>query len=276
MGNNNMVAKDILSCFRSDNVGEVEQYSIGYDNIFTYPRTICSIRKRYVDQVFTCRFTDTDMIDLSKLDIMRVQKVVRNNNAASSSFYGIKGEREFLQNINKIPILKKYYCHYLDKENFQKCLGNRNVKRARNECKMKQAESEYEIYYILQMGNLKTQYRDSEEMVHQQAKLLLCLEKEKKAVVFYTEESEKITGGIVAIILQNQLYMLVNNYIPQYLIHRPNDFLYDQLIHFAMKQDIDLINWGETEGTDEGLIRFKKKYSSIIEEKKSLHLLWQV
>ena len=76
--------------------------------------------------------------------------------------------------------------------------------------------------------------------------------------------------------MQNQLYMLVNNYLPQYLIHRPNDFLYDQLIHFAMERDIDLINWGETEGTDEGLMRFKKKYSSIIEEKKSLHLLWHV
>lgn len=72
MGNDNTEAKDILSCFRADNVGEVEEFSIGYDNIFTYPRTICSIGKVYVDQVFTCRFTDTDVIDLSKLDIMSV------------------------------------------------------------------------------------------------------------------------------------------------------------------------------------------------------------
>lgn len=150
---------------------------------------------------------------------------------------------------------------------------NRNIRKAKKYLTLTKVTSYKDYKTILFLGNRKTKKFDSDEIIDSQVGFLTNINFENKIIAFASRYNDNIVAGIICVIINNVLFLIVNNYNEEYLKYRANDFLYYAVIKFAYEHNVSSIDWGEVSINDIGLQRFKSKYSCTTKIKNSLHFL---
>lgn len=93
----------------------------------------------------------------------------------------------------------------------------------------------------------------------------LYLKYKDDAVVSIVKHDDAVCGIMIGFIFMETLFMIEHLYNPQFNKYYINDGLYYNFILNAIDKNIRIINFGTVEVNDLGLLRMKKKYSTLIE-----------
>jgi hypothetical protein len=244
-----------------------------------YTREIYREKAKYIDLLFTNKYSIEEIIDFKILDMDILMKSVEQIKPHTYSLLNITNTDYYSRLNNDKCYIEKYY--YTSELVFDQPLPGikkyqRNINKAKTNLEYKRVYDHSSFFDILKLGNKKAKTIDSTDAMHNQACFLSKYSLVNRVISFALFREQEIVAGIISIIFYDTLYMLINNYKLEYLYFCPNDFLYYLLITVAKSSNIKKINWGETDENDVGLLAFKRKYSNINNINKSFHKLYRI
>ncbi len=219
---------------------------------------------------------EKDIIDLSIIphdatkvvvDKDTVDELFNNmSNVDTITFYNIENEKINYQDV----YFRKYYSCKCVVENFKyKSVALKNIRKFQKELEISVTKTHSEYIDLLKLGNKKIETLDLDEIIHRQADFLYL---NKGIISFNIKLDGQIVAGIVCKHNSSELDMICCNYDVRYIKYCLCDALYSSVIEWSRDSSIANINWGNVAKQDIGVLQFKKKYSTNLEEEILCHI----
>lgn len=199
-----------------------------------------------------------DMILLNEDKI----KIIANSfkDVDSITIFNVQNQ---IQSVSKY-ICEKYYTYNCRVNTFNYIPNSkRNIRKYINNLVIKKVKSFKDYREILSLGNKKVVRLDSDIVLDRQSRYLK--ENQANIISYAIIAEEKIISGIICRVINNTVEMICCNYDSNYIRLNLNDILYFKIIEWSKQNGIVNINWGNVSEYDDGLMRFKKKYSNVVD-----------